>query len=114
MVSQLAVKKDDYDFHALAWEDSKVSQKSYCETNSLNYGYFVAARSKIQAGRGKTRRALDNKPSLFTELKPKLANCQVDSQIVTLQLPSGSKLLFPADLEKEQLSNWMSAMVNIS
>lgn len=56
----------DYDHHAFSWESSKSNQKAYCRDNDINYGKFVAARSKLQASRGLTRA----KPK-FIEVKPK-------------------------------------------
>ena len=97
----------DYDHHALSWETSKVSQNHYCRKHEINYGKFVAARSKLQASRGYTR----GKPK-FIEVKPKE---KIDkpisrqapslSQTLSLKFSNGTVFDIPLNLSSEQYAN---------
>lgn len=100
-------EKIDYGHHALVWESSQLSQKSYCRSHELNYGKFVAARSRLQASRGKTR----VKPK-FVKIQPKsltdnLAKEFKSKQAATLSIkfPNGSSLDIPLNLSLEQYNN---------
>lgn len=101
----------DYAQHACAWESSKLSQKAYCRDNDINYGKFVAARSKLQASRGLTRA----KPS-FVEVKPKsstsnpIKKFESPSRPLSIQFPNGATLNIPLNLSPEQYSTIFSSL----
>lgn len=104
--------KIDYDGHALKWEQSKLSQKRYCQMRDINYGKFVSARIKLQASRGNTRA-----PAKFIELKQKSPAITNSSSSVmnatsslSLKFPNGIVLDIPANLEAEQFSKVFSTL----
>ncbi len=102
----------DYAHHAFAWESSKLSQKAYCRAKDINYGKFVAARSKLQAIRGLTRA----KPK-FVEVKPKshiekAVNdiAPIGSKVISVKFSSGSILDIPLNLSPEQYNTIFSGL----
>lgn len=97
----------DYDSHASAWESSKLNQKKYCNAHNLNYGHFVAARSRLQAKRGKTRQVatqkfipLKTQPVSTASETPHVPNAS--SAIICLRLVNGTELELPTTLSKDQ------------
>ena len=102
----------DYAHHAFAWESSKLSQKTYCRDNDINYGKFVAARSKLQASRGLTRPT-----PKFIEVKPKSDveksindMAPVGSKVISVKFASGSILDIPINLSPEQYNTIFSSL----
>lgn len=104
--------KIDYAHHAFEWESSKLSQKTYCRSHGINYGKFVAARSRLQASRGMTRAT-----PKFVEVKPKsdaeeIANnmVPVSSKVISVKFASGSIVDIPLNLSQEQYSTIFSSL----